>query len=179
VDPALYDNGYDLALADEELGRLPEARRQIQPLLQRKDTAELHSLLAEVEEKAGDYVLAANEYEKVAHLDPSESNLFDWGSELLAHQTAAPATEVFSEGLKRYPNSSRLAIGLGLALYLRGRYDEAVPEYQLAFKLSPKTPDAHFRLGQAYVHLGKQELAEKEFQLHKVLYEQHLAEEDK
>jgi hypothetical protein len=27
--------------------------------------------------------------------------------------------------------------------------------------------------------LGKKELAEKEFQLHKVLYEQHLAEEDK
>jgi hypothetical protein len=29
------------------------------------------------------------------------------------------------------------------------------------------------------VHLGKKELAEKEFQLHKQLYEQHLAEVDK
>jgi Tfp pilus assembly protein PilF len=289
VNPASYDNGYDLALADEELGRLPEARRQIQELLQRKDTAELHDLLAEVEEKAGNYVLAANEYEKASHLDPSESNLFDWGSELLAHQTPNPASKIFSEGLKRYPNSSRLAIGLGLALYLRGRYDEAVqsllkgvslnpsdarayyflskayeqapgladpvveafrryaelrahdalatyyyaislwkgrrsetspayldhvesqlkkavaldpslpdahlqlanlysqrlrydaavPEYQQALRLAPNVPDAHFRLGQAYVHLGKKELADKEFQLHKQLYERHLADVDK
>lgn len=98
VNPGSYDNGYDLALADEELGRLPEARQQIQELLQRKDTAELHNLLAEVEEKAGNYVLAANEYEKAAHLDPSESNLFDWGSELMAHQTSNPASEIFSKG---------------------------------------------------------------------------------
>jgi Tfp pilus assembly protein PilF len=289
VNPASYDNGYDLALAYEALGRLPEARHEIQELLKQKDTAELHNLLAGVEEKAGNYVFAANEYEKAAHLDPSEPNLFDWGGELLAHQTPDPATEVFSEGLKRYPNSSRLAIGLGLALYLRGRYDEAVqallkgislepsdarayyflskayeqapgladqvvesfrrygelrprdalaayyyaislwkgrrsetspahldevesqlkkaialdpslpdphlqlanlysqrrqyaeavPEYQQALKLSPNIPDAHFRLGQAYIHLGKQELAQNEFQLHKQLYEQHLAEEDK
>jgi len=289
VNPASYDNGYDLALADEELGRLPEARHEIQELVKQKDTAELHNLLAGVEEKAGNYVLAANEYERAAHLDPSEPNLFDWGGELITHQTPDPATEVFSEGLKRYPNSSRLAIGLGLALYLRGRYAEAVqallkgisldpsdarayyflskayeqapaladqvvesfrryaelrprdalaayyyaislwkgrrsetspahldrvesqlkkaialdpslpdahlqlanlysqrrqyaeavPEYQQALKLSPNIPDAHFRLGQAYVHLGKQELAQNEFQLHKQLYEQHLAEEDK
>jgi len=289
VNPASYDNGYDLALADEELGRLPEARHEIQELVKQKDTAELHNLLAGVEEKAGNYVLAANQYEKAAHLDPSEPNLFDWGGELITHQTPDPATEVFSEGLKRYPNSSRLAIGLGLALYLRGRYAEAVqallkgisldpsdarayyflskayeqapaladqvvesfrryaelrprdalaayyyaislwkgrrsetspahldrvesqlkkaialdpslpdahlqlanlysqrrqyaeavPEYQQALKLSPNIPDAHFRLGQAYVHLGKQELAQNEFQLHKQLYEQHLAEEDK
>jgi Tfp pilus assembly protein PilF len=289
VNPASYDNGYDLALADEELGRLPEARHEIQELVKQKDTAELHNLLAGVEEKAGNYVLAANQYEKAAHLDPSEPNLFDWGGELITHQTPDPATEVFSEGLKRYPNSSRLAIGLGLALYLRGRYAEAVqallkgisldpsdarayyflskayeqapgladqvvecfrryaelrprdasaayyyaislwkgrrsetspahldevesqlkkaialdpslpdphlqlanfcsqrreyaaavPEYQQALKLSPNIPDAHFRLGQAYVHLGKQELAQNEFQLHKQLYQQHLAEEDK
>jgi tetratricopeptide (TPR) repeat protein len=288
-NPGSYDNGYDLALAYEEQDRLPEARRQIQELLKQKDTAELHNLLAGVEEKARNYVLAVNEFEKAAHLEPNESNLFDWGSELLVHQTPAPATEVFSEGLRRYPSSPRLAIGLGLALYLRGRYDdavqallkgvnldpsdarayyflskaydqapgladevvecfrrysdlrprdaqatfyyaislwkgkrsetsptyldqveselkkaialdpsfpdahlqlanlysqrhqyaEAVPEYLQALRLSPNVPDAHFRLGQAYVHLGKKELADKEFAIHKQLYEQHLADVDK
>jgi tetratricopeptide (TPR) repeat protein len=288
-NPASYDNGYDLALAYEEEGRLPEARRQIQELLKLKDTAELHNLLAGVEEKARNYVVAVNEYEKAAHVDPTESNLFDWGCELLVHQTPNPAIEVFSEGVKRFPNSPRLALGLGLALELRGKYDEAVkallrgvdldpsdvpayyflsksydrapsladevverfrrfsdlrprdaqatlyyalslwkgrrsetspayldqvesllkkaialdpsspdahlqlgnlysqrhqyaeaaPEYQQALRLSPNVPDGHFRLGQAYVHLGKNDLAEKEFQLHKQLYEQHLAEIDK
>jgi tetratricopeptide (TPR) repeat protein len=288
-NPEAYDNGYDLALAYEEENRLPEARGQIQELLKQKDTAELHNLLAGVEEKARNYVVAVNEYGKAAHLDPTESNLFDWGSELLVHQTPNPAIEVFSQGLKRYPSSARVAIGLGLAFYLQGRYDdsvkallrgvaldpsdarayyflskaydrapsladevvecflryadlrpqdaqatfyyaislwkgrrsetspayldqvesllkkaialdpsspeahlqlanlysqrrrfaEAVPEYQEALRLSPNVPDGHFRLGQAYVHLGKKDLAEKEFQLHKQLYEQHLAEVDK
>ena len=287
--PAAYDNGYDLALAYQQTGRLPEARGQIQELLKQKDTAELHNLLAEVEEKAGNYVTAVNQYELAAHMDPSESNLFDWGAEFLLHQTPNPAIEVFAQGLKRYPNSPRLAVGLGLALYLRGSYDEAVkallrgadldpsdprayyvlskaydrapgqadevvehfrrfaelrpadaqatfyyamslwkgrrpetsqayldqvesllkkaialnpsspeahlqlanlysqrrqfaeavPEYQQALRLSPNIPDAHFRLGQAYVHLGKKDLAQKEFQLHQQFYAQHLAEIDK
>ena len=288
-NPAAYDNGYDLALAYDETGRLPEARRELQELLKLKDTAELHNLLAEVEEKARDFVAAANEYETAAHLDPSESNLFDWGSELLVHQTSSPAIAVFSEALKRYPDSARLAVGLGLALYVDGKYDdavkallratdldrsgqhayyflskaydrspgqadavidrfrrfadlrphdaqaalyyamslwkgkrsetspayldqvesllkkaialdpslpeahlqlgnlysqrrqyaEAVPEYQQALRLSPNIPDAHFRLGQAYNHLGKKDLADKEFQLHQQLYQQHLTEIDK
>ena len=288
-NPDAYDNGYDLALAYQETGRLPEARGQIQELLKQKDTAELHNLLAEVEEKAGNYVAAVNQYELAAHMDPSESNLFDWGAEFLLHQTPNPAIEVFAQGLKRYPNSPRLAVGLGLALYLRGSYDEAVkallrgadldpsdprayyvlskaydrapgqadevvehfrrfaelrpadaqatfyyamslwkgrrpetsqayldqvesllkkaialnpsspeahlqlanlysqrrqfaeavPEYQQALRLSPNIPDAHFRLGQAYVHLGKKDLAQKEFQLHQQFYAQHLAEIDK
>ena len=40
-----------------------------------------------MEEKDGKFVAAANEYETAAHMDPSESNLFDWGSELLIHRT--------------------------------------------------------------------------------------------
>ena len=101
--PTSYDNGYDLALAYERTGRLPEARRQVEELLRQKDISELHNLLGGVEEKAGNYVAAVNELEKAAHMDPSESNLFDWGSEPLVHQTLNPAIEVFSQAVKRYP----------------------------------------------------------------------------
>ena len=114
IDPASYDNGYDLSLAYLLSGRLPEARQQIQLLLKLKDTAELHNLLGEVEEKAGNFVPAVNEYEIAAHADPSESNLFDWGSELLIHRTLGPAIEVFQDAVQRYPSSPRLAIGLGI-----------------------------------------------------------------
>ena len=57
--------------------------------------------------------------------------------------------------------------------------DNRLPEYQEALKLAPNLPDAHFRLGQAYVHQGEKDLGEKEFQIHRQLYEQHLAEVDK
>jgi len=150
TNPAAYDNGYDLALAYDETGRLPEARREIQELLKQKNTAELHNLLAEVEEKARDFVAAVNEYETAAHLDPSESNLFDWASELLVHQTSNPAVEVFSQALKRYPDSPRLAIGLGLALYVDGKYDDAVTALLRATDLDPSGQHAYYFLSKAY-----------------------------
>ncbi|MGD1157416.1 MAG: tetratricopeptide repeat protein [Terriglobia bacterium] len=149
-NPAAYDNGYDLALAYQETGRLPEARGQIQELLKQKDTAELHNLLADVEEKAGNYVTAVNQYELAAHMDPSESNLFDWGSELLVHQTPNPAIVVFSEGVKRYPSSPRLALGLGLALDLRGAYDDAVKSLMRGVDLDPFDARAYYFLSKAY-----------------------------
>ena len=288
AQPSSYGNGYDLALAYVEVGMWTEARLQIRDLLKVHDTAELHVLLGEVEEKSGNYLAAAKEYQQAAHMDPSESNIFDWGSELLLHQTLNPAIEVFTEGVKRYPDSARLAVGLGLALYWSGQYDAAVkalvkatdlspsdprpyyflskayqhshnqadevinrfqrlshlrpqdsraafyyamsvwkgkqgsasgpfldqaesllkraielepsfaeahlelanlysqqhkyaqsvPEYQQAIKLDAKLVDAYYRLGQAYVHLGQGELAKKEFQIHKQLYQEHLAEWD-
>ena len=82
IDPSSYDNGYDLSLAYVLTGRLPDTRQLVQDLLKTKNTAELHNLLGEIEEKDGKFVEAANEYETAAHMDPSESNLFDWGSEL-------------------------------------------------------------------------------------------------
>jgi Flp pilus assembly protein TadD len=79
ADPSSYNNGYDLSLAYTSTGRRGDARRLIADLLKQRNTAELHNLLAGVEEKDGKFVAAANEYELAAHLDPSESNLFDWG----------------------------------------------------------------------------------------------------
>jgi tetratricopeptide (TPR) repeat protein len=145
-NPAAYDNGYDLSLAYVQMGHLPEARRQIQDLLRQKDTAELHNLLAEAEEKAGNYVAAANEYETAAHMEPTESNLFDWGSELLLHQTWKPAIEVFTAGQSRYPKSPRMSVGLGIALYLGGSYDDAVKALLRATDLDPSDPQSYYFL---------------------------------
>lgn len=150
ADPASYENGYNLALAYEKLGRLSDARQQIVSLAKQKDTAELHDLLAEVEEKSGDYISAANEYDTAAHMDPTESNLFDWGGELLLHQTSGPAVQVFSAGLDRYPNSPCLALGLGLALFLEGKYDDSVKALMKATDLDPSDTRAYYFLSKAY-----------------------------
>jgi tetratricopeptide (TPR) repeat protein len=150
IDPSSYDNGYDLSLAYLISGRLADARRQIQELLKLKNAAELHNLLGEVEEKDGKFVPAANEYELAAHADPSESNLFDWGSELLLHRTLGPSIEVFQDASQRYPTSQRLAIGLGMALYAHGNYDEAVKSLLRAADLNPSDPSCYLFLSRAY-----------------------------
>jgi len=150
IDPSSYDNGYDLALAYVLTGRLTEARQLVQDLLKKQNTAELHNLLAEIEEKDEKFVAAANEYETGAHMDPSESNLFDWGSELLIHHTLEPAIDVFRHATERYPNSPRLLIGLGMALYSRGNYDEAVKSLLRAADLNPSDPGSYLFLSKAY-----------------------------
>jgi tetratricopeptide (TPR) repeat protein len=287
--PDAYGNGYDLALAYEKTGQFGAARRQLKEMIGKRDTAELHNLLGEVEEKGGNYLAAANEYQQAARMDPSETNIFDWGAEFLLHHNWNAAVEIFSQGVRRYPNSPALAVGLGMAHYWNGenklavkallratdlspanpspyyflsraykrapgetpeviarfqrlenlrpldpraayyyavslwkgkemessgadlgqievllkkavqldpsfadahlelgnfysqerRYAEAVPEYQRALELDSNLPDAYYRLGQAYVHLGKKDLAQKEFAAHQKLYNRHLAEDDR
>ena len=150
LEPTSYDNGYDLSLAYILTGRLADARQLISTLVQQKNTAELHNLLGQVEEKDGKFVAAANEYETAAHMDPSESNLFDWGSELLLHRTLDPAVEVFTKASERYPNSQRLRIGLGIAYLSRGNYDDAVKALLKAADLNPADPSCYRFLARAY-----------------------------
>jgi Flp pilus assembly protein TadD len=115
ITPAAYGNSYDLAQAYLETARLAPATQLVQSLLQQKDTGELHNLLGQIEEKDGKFVEAANQFGVAAHMDPSEENLFAWGSELLVHRTYEPAIQVFETASQRYPNSPRLMIGLGMA----------------------------------------------------------------
>ena len=150
IKPDSSGNGYDLALAYITTSRLADARQLLQDLLKQSNSAELHNLLGEVEENDGRFVAAANEYELAAHLDPSESNLFDWGSELLLHRTLDPAIQVFRSAAERYPNSPRMAIGLGIAYYSRGNYDDAVKSLLKAADLSPNDPRAYPFLSRAY-----------------------------
>jgi tetratricopeptide (TPR) repeat protein len=145
-----YDNGYDLALAYFLTGNLNQARQLVQNLEQTKNTGELHNLLAQIDEKSGEFVPAVNEYEVAAHMDPSEGNLFDWGSELLAHRTYEPSIQVFQTALQRYPSSPRLMIGLGMAYYFRGKYDEAVKALLAAADLNPADPRCYLFLSRAY-----------------------------
>ena len=150
IDPSSYDNGYNLAQAYFLTGELAQAREQVQALLKQKNTGELHNLLGHVEEKDGKFVDAANQYEIAAHLDPSEENLFDWGSELLLHRTYEPAIEIFQLGSQRYPNSPRLFIGLGMSLYSRGKYDDAVKALVEAADLDPTDARCYLFLSKAY-----------------------------
>ena len=150
ISPSSYDNGYDLSLAYLLTGRPAQARQIVQGLLRGKNTAELHNLLGQIEEKDGKFVAAVNEFEIAAHQDPSEGNLFDWASELLLHRTLEPAIEIFRQSAQRYPSSPRMAIGLGIALYSRGNYDDAVKSLLRAADLRPADPICYFFLSKAY-----------------------------
>ena len=150
LNPSAYDNGYDLAMSEFLLGKLDESRTVIQALLQQKNTGELHNLLGQIDEKDGKFVAAANDYEAAAHIEPSEENLFEWGSEMLLHRTYEPAIAIFQKAAEMYPKSPRVQIGLGLALYSRGIYDKAVNALLEAADLNPQDARCYIFLSKAY-----------------------------
>lgn len=140
LNPAAYNNGYDLALALEETTQYAEAAEVVHQLIKLRDQPELHSLLGDIDEKAHRYMESAAEYERAARLDPTEQNIFNWGAELLLHQTFAPAVEVFKAGLERFPQSPQLRNGLGIAWYGAGHTDDAVRAFFQAADLRPADP---------------------------------------
>jgi hypothetical protein len=56
---------------------------------------------------------------------------------------------------------------------------KSIPEYQRALELNANLPDAHYRLGQDYVHTGQKDRAQAEFAVYQRLRAQHMAELDK
>ena len=160
VNPNAQNNGYDLALAYEKNGNLDDARHEVQSLTRIQDSAELHSLLGEIEEKAKNYVASAAQYEQAARMDPNEQNIFDWGAELLLHQTFEPAVEVFKAGLAHSPQSVRLQVGLGIALYGLGSFDDGARAFLRSADMDRSNPLPLTFLGRAYDNLSP-ELADQ------------------
>jgi tetratricopeptide (TPR) repeat protein len=150
IDPSHYVNGHDLALAYLKTGRVALARQQSQRLLQVKDTAELRNLLGDSEEAAGNLLAASEEFQKAAHMEPSEEHLFDWGNNLLQLRAYQPATEVLSEAIKRHPRSARLQVGLGIAQYSRGQFEDAIRAFCAAADLEPADERPYLFLGEMY-----------------------------
>jgi tetratricopeptide (TPR) repeat protein len=152
LSPSSYENAYQLALAYADSSDYQRARSNVRNLLttQGKDAhhgAELHHLLADVEGKLGNPVEAVREYQLAAELNPSELNLFDWGSELLIHRTDQPAIEVFSKGNRLFPRSVRMLLGLGAAWYAKGSYDQAVQRFCDASDLNPADATPYLFMG--------------------------------
>jgi Flp pilus assembly protein TadD len=60
------------------------------------------------------------------------------------------ATDVFSAAIKRHPKSGRLHVGLGIAQYSRGQYEDAVRSFCQATDLAPSDPRPYLFLGDMY-----------------------------
>ena len=125
----------------QEALKLPSADAAAQ------DKAALHELLGIVQEEVGNPLEAVREYQIAAELDPNEPDLFRWGAELLLHGAFEPASEVFSKGSQRSPESIRMRLGLSVAWYARGSQDEAAQMVCTASDLNPQDPDPYIFMG--------------------------------
>jgi tetratricopeptide (TPR) repeat protein len=115
-----------------------------------QETAELYNLLGNVEERAGNFLAAADQYQRAAHMAPTEEHLFDWGNNLLQLHAYEEAAQVFTASIARHPESARLYVGAGIAQYSRGQYDDAVKSFCRAADLAPNDPRPYQFLGEMY-----------------------------
>jgi tetratricopeptide (TPR) repeat protein len=99
-----------------------------------------NNAIADGAERQGKPLEAVREYQRAAEADPSEPNLFDWGTELLVHRAAEPAAEIFAKGHRLHPASVRMLLGFAVALYAKGDYEEAARRFFEACDLNPNDP---------------------------------------
>jgi tetratricopeptide (TPR) repeat protein len=102
--------------------------------------------LSDIKESSQSALQAARDYQRAAEQDPSEKNLFDWGAELLAHRANGPAIEVFTRGHRLFPRSTRMLLGVAVALYANGAYDQAAQRFFEASDLNPSDPGPYLFL---------------------------------
>jgi predicted Zn-dependent protease len=150
LKPGDCPNGYDLARAYLETKSPAKAQLLLQDLRPCKDTAEFHNLLGHAGEALHD-PSALSEFQLAAQMDPSEKNIFDFGNELLlVGDTTNPAIGVFKQGVALFPNSLRMYIGLGIALYSGNSYDAAIEALCHASDLDPSDPRPYLFLGKMF-----------------------------
>ena len=148
-DPAV-DAALARATSYIESGQAARAVEVIRAVLPRRDTAAVRHLLGDALEAAGDLIGAAEEFQKAAHADPREEHLFDWGNSLLQLRAYGPATDVLTEAVKRFPRSARLQVGLGIARYARGQFEDAIRAFSAAADLEPGDERPYLFLGEMY-----------------------------
>jgi len=134
-----YDNDYDLSQAYRRTGQLDKARAEARHLLTIRNTADVHTLLGEIETAAHSAKEAAAEYQIAAQMDPSEDRIFDFGRSLVGFGSDADI-KIFSYGVEKYPKSFLLRIGLGEAFDFHENYEKAAEILGQAMDLDPDDP---------------------------------------
>jgi tetratricopeptide (TPR) repeat protein len=87
------------------------------------------SLLGEIDEGTKDYAGAVRHLARAVELEPSEDNVWQLGVEFLRHWTFDAAEREFEAAAIKFPQSSRIRLGLGAAYFGDARYAKAIPVF--------------------------------------------------
>ena len=115
---------------------------------------------------------AKKELQQELEIDPSHA-----GAEYVLGEMARQAGD-FDSAVQHFTKATKLDatfadayLGLGTSLVTEKNYAAAIPPLEMAVKLQPDNPAAHYSLATAYARTGRKEDAEREFALHQQLAE--------
>jgi tetratricopeptide (TPR) repeat protein len=80
----------------------------------------------------------------------------------LQHKTTTAAIAIFASGVRDFPKSVKMGLGLGCAYYLTAKFEEAAQVLLKALSIAPKLESAYFLLGRVYESAGSSQSAIRE-----------------
>jgi len=109
---------------------------------------------------------AKKELQQELEIDPANAGAEYVLGELARQANDFPdAIQHFTKATKFDPNFADAYLGLGVSLLTEKKYAEAVAPLEMAAKLRPGNPAAHYSLATAYARTGRKEDAQREFAL--------------
>lgn len=129
LSPDDSDLQLDRARALIEAGQPQQALAELSAMRGSAQSASAQSLLGDAEEKLAAYQRAAEHYSRAVELDPTETNAWILGVELLRHWTFAAAIREFEAATQKFPSSTRMKLGLGAAYFGDSRYADSIPVF--------------------------------------------------
>lgn len=127
----------DCVTALLQANRVNDAQKILSSFVDVDRSARAQSLLGELYEKKGSFQLAARCFARAAELEPSEENAWQLGYEYLRHWTFDAAVTQFEAASAKFPDSERLRLGMGAALYGAADYGRAIPAFADLLEAEP------------------------------------------
>ena len=121
---------------------------------------------------------AKKEFQQELEIDPSNA-----GAEYVLGELAREAQQ-WDEAVQHFTRAAKLDsgfgdayLGWGVALVSTKKFSEAVPPLEIAVKLEPQNPAAHYNLAIAYARTGRKQEGEREFAIHREMVQKNPPEE--
>lgn len=168
----------------EMQGKWEQASKEYQAVLQQNPQLPgIHFrvgrlLLSEPNPPADAAEQAKKEFQQELEIDPSNA-----GAEYVLGEIARQAQQ-WDEASKHFSRAARLDssfgdayLGWGVALVSTKKFSEAVPPLEIAVKLEPENPAAHYNLAIAYTRTGRKQEGDREFAIHRDMVQKNPPEE--
>ena len=162
------------AEALEMQGKWQDAAKQYQKILQlNPQMPGIHFrlgrlLLSEPNPPADAAAQAKKEFQEELQIDPSNA-----GAEYVLGELARESQQ-WDDAIKHFTRAAQLDssfgdayLGWGVSLVSTKKFSEAVAPLEVAVKLEPQNPAAHYNLAIAYTRTGRKEDGEREFAIHR------------
>ena len=155
--PDPYQAGFNLVLVLARSGDCAAAIRTGEELFAAGHrTAELYNLMASAYEKAGKTIEAYNALRFATELEPKrETNYLALIALCLEHQNYDLGLQIADIGVRLIPGSGRLHLQRGVVLVMKGRFEEAMEEFDVSARAAPELGLAYVAMGLALVQMER------------------------